>query len=803
MLWFHFEKVYFIHSDQSTTRYNGWTCAGALVHSLYVVTAAACLEDVTNLYAMAGYAKWVPYEDIDVNKCTSNVKTQKKKVVYTCIPKSYELDYANVEKWSSIDIGVAKVENRFWQHNDYEKLCTVKPLRIPINFNSAYQSPGIDAIVAGWGHLETWRKPGDPKIYIQEFPRYASVRIMNKKKCKEYYKDYPELQKTIDKHMICTMESGNVNAAGVVNWSHPEFKDQCTEDNDHGAPLTTWIGGKEHLIGVASVFRVNQEGKCAGPYLFTSTQCNGVFLDCVLEEHLYKSVGGSGVKYLTCDLQVLGSNYICTFIRCSYGEGKHGDATCTYLRRNSQICVKSTNPHLASVVDYGLVTRNWVGCELPQWGLIYSYSQRRIRNGKPLGGKPKTYAVYLVRSEKSTVKYTDWVCGGALVSKLFIVTAAACLEDVDYIYAVGGVKDVVEFKDLGTHTCTKWYKRKVVYTCVPRAYEFDYANIEKWSAIDIGIAKIDSEFAFEKGYCDYDPAPIPINYDPKFQEPGTDAIVIGWGHSEIWKQFRAHQSNLNNNTIDALLSISSKTPTHPGPQILKTRPKSVGAQWPRPRINTSPTHPDEGPTMGSKLVGAATGRTYPGDDERLLQREPHYASVSITNKKKCKEGYSDIPELQDIIEKYMICTIGAGNLDNQGNIMTTLKPESEGCPQSNSKGECRRSLNGNITLDSVADHVPTRRHGICQNDHGGPLVTWIGGREYLIGVASVFRVNNESKCEGPYLFTSTQCNGAFLNCILNPEKKSRRANSICDMPAKERGFEMIHRHISWTNHPDG
>ncbi|XP_013165278.1 PREDICTED: uncharacterized protein LOC106116083 [Papilio xuthus] len=322
--------VYFIHSDQSTTRYNGWTCAGALVHSLYVVTAAACLEDVTNLYAMAGYAKWVPYEDIDVNKCTSNVKTQKKKVVYTCIPKSYELDYANVEKWSSIDIGVAKVENRFWQHNDYEKFCTIKPLRIPINFNSAYQSPGIDAIVAGWGHLETWRKPGDQKIYIQEFPRYASVRIMNKKKCKEYYKDYPELQKTIDKHMICTMESGNVNAAGVVNWSHPEFKDQCTEDgqncrrnfsesphwnissvngrrqgicqNDHGAPLTTWIGGKEHLIGVASVFRVNQEGKCAGPYLFTSTQCNGVFLDCVLEEHLYKDVHDHSRRRSICHL---------------------------------------------------------------------------------------------------------------------------------------------------------------------------------------------------------------------------------------------------------------------------------------------------------------------------------------------------------------------------------------------------------------------------------------------------------------------------------------------------------------------
>ncbi|KPI91617.1 Alpha-scruin [Papilio xuthus] len=80
------------------------------------------------------------------------------------------------------------------------------------------------------------------------------------------------------------------------------------------------------------------------------------------------SVGGSGVKHLTCYLQVVGSNpamyqcvfrfpiYICTSIRRSYDEGKHRDATSTYLRRNSKICVKSTNPHLASVVDYGLIT---------------------------------------------------------------------------------------------------------------------------------------------------------------------------------------------------------------------------------------------------------------------------------------------------------------------------------------------------------------------------------------------------------------------------------------------------------------
>lgn len=53
-----------------------------------------------------------------------------------------------------------------------------------------------------------------------------------------------------------------------------------------------------------------------------------------------------------------------------------------------------------------------------------------------------------------------------------------------------------------------------------------------------------------------------------------------------------------------------------------------------------------------------------------------------------------------------------------------------------------------------------------QNDHGGPLVTWVGSHEVLIGVASVFKVDNDYKCVGPYLYTSTQCNGAFLSCIL-------------------------------------
>ncbi|KPJ14385.1 Phospholipase D3 [Papilio machaon] len=51
-------------------------------------------------------------------------------------------------------------------------------------------------------------------------------------------------------------------------------------------------------------------------------------------------------------------------------EGKRRDANCTYLRRNSKICVKLTNPHLAIVVDYGLVTPN-LGSMFNDWNANY------------------------------------------------------------------------------------------------------------------------------------------------------------------------------------------------------------------------------------------------------------------------------------------------------------------------------------------------------------------------------------------------------------------------------------------------
>lgn len=50
----------------------------------------------------------------------------------------------------------------------------------------------------------------------------------------------------------------------------------------------------------------------------------------------------------------------------------------------------------------------------------------------------------------------------------------------------------------------------------------------------------------------------------------------------------------------------------------------------------------------------------------------------------------------------------------------------------------------------------------------------MGKREVLIGIASVFKITAENKCIGPYLYTSTACNGAFIACVL----EDKRANAL-------------------------
>ncbi|KAJ8715577.1 hypothetical protein PYW07_010059 [Mythimna separata] len=374
---------------------------------------------------------------------------------------------------------------------------------------------------------------------------------------------------------------------------------------------------------------------------------------------------------------------------------------------------------------------------------------RRIKDGA-LVSSDKRYIVYLVKAPISDKIYDAWVCGGAIVSSLYIITSAACVDDVEYMYAIAGYKKYVRDEDIEKDPCTKEKKKKIVYTCIPLKYDLQYDKLDKWSYIDIALVKVESPYDFKddsyKTLCSYIPTSIPVNYDQRFQEADLDGLVLGWGHTDLWRR--------------------------------------------------------------------------PDDVRNYNQEMLRYARIKIMDKNSCKLHYNQYPGMDNVIDKYMICTLEKGDLDENGEMTMAESVKLNGCTGrlrlfGDVNEPCDDDVTGqnilrsNQTLNETIIELnnktifkqnnDTRRSGICQNDHGGPLVTWVGASEVLIGVASVFKVSDDSKCMGPYLYTSTQCNGAFIDCILSGG--TRRA--ICDSPPIKRGYDTLEKYISWKKHPAG
>ncbi|XP_073963248.1 uncharacterized protein [Choristoneura fumiferana] len=402
--------------------------------------------------------------------------------------------------------------------------------------------------------------------------------------------------------------------------------------------------------------------------------------------------------------------------------------------------------------------------------------QRRIVNGEKVQ-EDKRYMVYLVQAENSKQAYKAWLCGGTLVTPLYIVTSAACVEDVVHMYAIAGYTKYVPAEQLNSDACTKEKKKKVIYVCIPRAYTFAYPDVQKWANLDMAVAKVESPYDFNdesyKRVCSYIPNQIEISYEKKYQQPGVDALVLGWGHKDKWRDTK----DLGDHNSQDLL----------------------------------------------------------------------YGPVRIQDKETCKSQYTGhYEQLHPIIDKYMICTMSHGNIDSKGELIEKNMNMTDGCVdaygirsercmdvdeydyyvidrrtntgngtaknKTNGTSKNRKS-NGTTTYNKgnrsrSARRFLSRKIGICQNDHGGPLVTWIGSHEMLIGVASVFRINSTtSECIGPYLFTSTWCSSAFLHCIVTEKeddnKNLTRRWEECDRPLKEQGITLSERDVSWMGHADG
>ncbi|XP_032523211.2 uncharacterized protein LOC116774629 isoform X2 [Danaus plexippus] len=283
-------KRYMVYLTQAKRHYDSWICGGAIISRFHILTSAACVEDVTDLYAISGTMSYISPNKIHHNVCSKNTK---RKIVYTCIPKEYKLDYEKVDVWSYNDIAVVRVDIQYdFSDPLYDKHCQFRPNSIPINFNIANENKGRAVVTFGFGHQSLWRLKHTTDDYNYADLMYTSAQISDQGKCKAAYLK-PNLTENIEKYMICTNASGNIDSNGKLVQRRT---DSVNEDdsltrrqggicqNDHGGPLVTWINEEETVLGVGSVFRVNKESKCEGPYLYTSTARNKVFIECLLEE---------------------------------------------------------------------------------------------------------------------------------------------------------------------------------------------------------------------------------------------------------------------------------------------------------------------------------------------------------------------------------------------------------------------------------------------------------------------------------------------------------------------------------------
>ncbi|XP_053619819.1 uncharacterized protein LOC128680597 isoform X2 [Plodia interpunctella] len=307
---------------------NDWLCGGTIIHERYILTSAACIEDVQQFYVVSGTHRYVSPTDKD-NECINNGA---KKAVWKCVPKSYVFDGKDFENilWMANDIAVVKVEDDF---NFKRRIrgCDFIPQKIAFNnVSEELEKPGTTASIAGWGSMEKFSSGNSPagrqgvnSPTLQE----AEVVLLSKRHCKKRWD--PRYHHIIDENMICAKDGSDSNVMSEVcseqevNCKELVYSDEEDNDNaerrvlepkdlvvhypqhvnvndsrramdaggfcenDHGGPLVVGQGKSAKVVGVISACMTQEiSKKCYGPFLYTSVWKNRHLINCAIDKEM-------------------------------------------------------------------------------------------------------------------------------------------------------------------------------------------------------------------------------------------------------------------------------------------------------------------------------------------------------------------------------------------------------------------------------------------------------------------------------------------------------------------------------------
>ncbi|KAJ8709676.1 hypothetical protein PYW08_009680 [Mythimna loreyi] len=347
------------------------------------------------------------------------------------------------------------------------------------------------------------------------------------------------------------------------------------------------------------------------------------------------------------------------------------------------------------------------------WIAVFKLCFCQLRMG--LGNESilgKKYLVYLVKSAYSEDASDDWLCAGAIVSPSQILTAAACLVEVNRIYAIAGNKKYVNGRDIEKDTCASTWKKKIVKISVPKEYTTSTAKQLEWMNVDIGVATVDEPYKFNDlsylTHCSYEPDIIKINFNKDIEKEKTRAIALGWGGKKV--------------------------------------------------------------------------RSKDGKEKSILLQE---ATTTIIRKEFCSKLKNGSTEL---VNKYLICASGNGFLGEDDDEIISNATVKE--PQSH-------VLTDDLITINKSNEMSSRKSLLletCQNDHGGPLITWVGAEELILGVALNGICNPNFDCVGPRIYVSTAATAKIIECLLETNDTERKT---CNDQIDDKQYQIMDVDIKW------
>ncbi|KOB79093.1 Uncharacterized protein OBRU01_01027, partial [Operophtera brumata] len=141
----------------------------ALISSRKVITSASCLTDVSHVYVIAGYKKYVNGRGIAYDPCTSK---RKNRVVMTCVPK-----------------------DKSWRDH-----CSYIPKPIRISYSAEFTRADTDVVTFGWGG-SYWRPNTDVTDNNSPYLQEISSMVIGKQICMDKYED--PVKTHIGQYMLC------------------------------------------------------------------------------------------------------------------------------------------------------------------------------------------------------------------------------------------------------------------------------------------------------------------------------------------------------------------------------------------------------------------------------------------------------------------------------------------------------------------------------------------------------------------------------------------------------------------------